>query len=75
MKGKPDYFFGHEKSAIFFFNCIKIHVKATNFSNSYSNDMLTVKLSGFPDMHWWDLFTSTRYELERLVAVYSVDRR
>ena len=24
---------------------------ATNLSNSYSNDMLTVKLSGFPDMH------------------------
>jgi hypothetical protein len=33
---------------------------ATNLSNSYSNDMLTVKLSGFPDMHWRDLFTSTR---------------
>jgi hypothetical protein len=28
---------------------------ATNLSNSYSNDMLTVKLSGFPDMHWRDL--------------------
>jgi hypothetical protein len=33
---------------------------ATNPSNSYSNDMLTVKLSGFLDMHWRDLFTSTR---------------
>jgi hypothetical protein len=32
---------------------------ANNLSNSYSNDMLTVKLSGFPDMHWRDLFTST----------------
>jgi hypothetical protein len=30
---------------------------ATNLS--YSNDMLTVELSGFPDMYWRDLFTST----------------
>ena len=44
-----------------------------NLSNSYSNDMLTVKLSGFPDMHWRDLFTSTRSEGGKLhiIILYS----
>jgi hypothetical protein len=37
-----------------------IFCTATNLSNSYSNDRLTVKLSGFQDMKWRDLFTSTR---------------
>ena len=37
-----------------------IFCMATNLSNSYSNDRLTVKLSGFQDMKWRDLFTSTR---------------
>ena len=33
---------------------------STTLSNTYLNDMLTVKLSGFPDMNWRNLFTSTR---------------
>ena len=44
---------------------------ATNLSNSYSNDMLTVKLSGFPDMHWRDLFTSTRNFKLHIIILYS----
>ena len=43
---------------------------ATNLSNSYSNDMLTVKLSGFPDMHWRDLFTSTRRQVAHYYLVF-----
>jgi hypothetical protein len=39
---------------------IACRLSATNLSNSYSNDMLMVKLSRFPDMHWRDLITSTR---------------
>ena len=44
---------------------------ATNLSNSYSNDMLTVKLSGIPDMHWRDLFTSTRNSTLHIIILYS----
>ena len=43
---------------------------ATNLSNSYSNDMLTVKLSGFPDMHWRDFFTSTRRQVAHYYLVF-----
>jgi hypothetical protein len=42
----------------------------TNLSNSYSNDMLMVKLSGFPDMHWRDLFTSTRRQVVHYYLVF-----
>jgi hypothetical protein len=44
---------------------------ATDLSNSYSNDMLTVKLSGFPDMHWRDLFTSTRRQVAHCILYSS----
>ena len=43
---------------------------APNLSNSYSNDMLAVKLSGFPDMHWRDLFTSTRRQVTHCYLVF-----
>ena len=42
----------------------------TNLSNSYSNDMLTVKLSGFPNMHWRDLFTSTRRQVAHYYLLF-----
>ena len=46
------------------------YITATNLFNSYSIDMLTVKLSGFPDMHWRDLFTSTRRQASSLAKGY-----
>jgi hypothetical protein len=45
-------------------------ITATNLSISYSNDMLTVKLSGFPDMHWRDLFTSIRRQVAHYYLVF-----
>ena len=45
------------------------YITATNLSNSYSNDILTVKLSGFPNMHWRDLFTSTRRQVAHYYLV------
>ena len=46
------------------------YITATNLFNSYSNDMLTVKLSGFPDMHWRDLFTFTRRQVAHYYLVF-----
>jgi hypothetical protein len=47
-----------------------LNITATNLSNSYSNDVLTVKLSGFPDMHWRSLFTSTRRQVAHYHLVF-----
>jgi hypothetical protein len=50
--------------------CLSTLYTATNLFNSYSNDMLTVKLSGFPDMHWRDFFTSTRRQVAHYYLVF-----
>ena len=43
------------------------YITATNLFNSYSNDMLTVKLSGFPDMHW-EVNSTLLYYIQALVT-------